>query len=152
MKLFRVLLCVTVVVATLITGCTKPTTNDLPKQDIAVTYYTIDGAWQLTEWQGVELTQGTELYIAFNRKEQSFEMWDNLRSMYMIKTTGKFMIEQNEYGKYILSGWYDYGVGDWANDYIVQMPQSADAMLWHNTSTDETMKFKRIESLPEFNN
>lgn len=153
MRFFRLLLTISVaVIATLATGCQSPDGGDTPQQEIAVTYYTINGAWQLTTWNGKELDAGTQLFIEFDRKEQRFEIWDNIGSMYMTQTTGGFTIEKNEYEEYILAGWYDYGVGDWASDYSVNMPQSGDSMTWRSTTTPETMTFTRIESIPEFNN
>ena len=113
MRLFRLFFTTSVaMLAALASGCQTPDSEREPEQIKAVTYYTIDGVWRLEELNDKPLSEDTMLYIDFDRKEHRFEMWDNFDSMYMTKTTGMFAIEQDEYERYILSGWYDYGVGD----------------------------------------
>lgn len=151
MRLFRLFFTTSVaMLAALASGCQTPNSEREPEQIKAVTYYTIDGVWELTELNDKPLSEDTMLYIDFDRKEHRFEMWDNFDSMYMTKTTGMFAIEQDEYERYILSGWYDYGVGDWASDYIVEMTILGDYMLWQSMSNNEKMLLRRVEELPEF--
>lgn len=151
MRLFRLFFTTSVaMLAALASGCQTPDSEREPEQIKAVTYYTIDGVWELTELNDKPLSENTMLYIDFDRKEHRFEMWDNFDSMYMTKTTGMFAIEQDEYERYILSGWYDYGVGDWASDYIVEMTILGDYMLWQSMSNNEKMLLRRVEELPEF--
>lgn len=151
MRLFRLFFTTSVaMLAALASGCQTPDSEREPEQIKAVTYYTIDGVWELTELNDKPLSEDTMLYIDFDRKEHRFEMWDNFDSMYMTKTTGMFTIEQDEYERYILSGWYDYGVGDWASDYIVEMTILGDYMLWQSMSNNEKMLLRRVEELPEF--
>lgn len=151
MRLFRLFFTTSVaMLAALASGCQTPDSEREPEQIKAVTYYTIDGVWELTELNDKPLSEDTMLYIDFDRKEHRFEMWDNFDSMYMTKTTGMFAIEQDEYERYILSGWYDYGVGDWASDYIVEMTILGDYMLWQSMSNNEKMLLRRVEKLPEF--
>lgn len=149
MRLFRLFFTTSVaMLAALASGCQTPDSEREPEQIKAVTYYTIDGVWELTELNDKPLSEDTMLYIDFDRKEHRFEMWDNFDSMYMTKTTGMFAIEQDEYERYILSGWYDYGVGDWASDYIVEMTILGDYMLWQSMSNNEKMLLRRVEELP----
>lgn len=151
MRLFRLFFTTSVAMLTaLASGCQTPDSEREPEQIKAVTYYTIDGVWELTELNDKSLSEDTMLYIDFDRKEHRFEMWDNFDSMYMTKTTGMFAIEQDEYERYILSGWYDYGVGDWASDYIVEMTILGDYMLWQSMSNNEKMLLRRVEELPKF--
>ena len=151
MRLFRLFFTTSVaMLAALASGCQTPDSERELEQIKAVTYYTIDGVWELTELNDKPLSEDTMLYIDFDRKEHRFEMWDNFDSMYMTKTTGMFAIEQDEYERYILSGWYDYGVGDWASDYIVEMTILGDYMLWQSMSNNEKMLLRRVEELPEF--
>lgn len=151
MRLFRLFFTTSVaMLAALASGCQTPDSERETEQIKAVTYYTIDGVWRLEELNDKPLSEDTMLYIDFDRKEHRFEMWDNFDSMYMTKTTGMFAIEQDEYERYILSGWYDYGVGDWASDYIVEMTILGDYMLWQSMSNNEKMLLRRVEELPEF--
>ena len=138
-------------VALLATGCEKPV--PLPQEEsIAVTYNTLDGCWQLTMWQGRPIDDDTYLYIEFDRHERRFEMWDNLNSMYPVKSSGSFAISQEEDGSYTLSGSYDYGVGNWNSDYQVSLSNKGNEMKWISQSGPfEAMDFVRIDTLPELN-
>lgn len=136
--------------AVIFAGCQNK--NDKPSGEqpmMAVTYASLDGAWMLDSWNHEPLMEGTCCYVEFNRSEQRFTMWDNMGSMYVRQTTGSFRIEQDEYKRYILSGRYDNGVGDWSSEYIVSMPQPGDEMIWQATNNNDVATYRRIESIPE---
>ena len=140
-----------VAVALLAAGCDKGTHEEQAKSpNKAVTYYTIDGVWMLEQWNGAPLAEGTLLYVVLDRKEHRFEMWDNLASMYPTMRSGGFLLSVDEMSRDIISGWYDYGVGDWTNDYIVELSAEGDRMLWRAVSGDEQMQFVEVDALPEF--
>ena len=130
-------------------GCEKPT--PLPSNEtIAVTYSSLDGSWELSNLQGVPIAEDTYLYISFDRREHRYTMWDNLNSMYATDTTGTFTITEEEDGTYTLSGTYDYGVGDWNNEYSVTLSEGGNRMLWRaKTGTHEVMEFRHIDEIPE---
>ena len=152
MKLFRVMRSFAIVALALsITGCDKESeVHNTEKQNMAVTYYTIDGVWQLVEWNDAPLAEGTLLYIDLDRKEHRFEMWDNLNSMYPTMRSGSFLLSVDDKQRDILSGGYDYGVGDWASDYIVELSAEGDSMVWRAIANDEKMRFVEVDELPEF--
>lgn len=152
MKLFREILSFALVATALLaTGCDKEEgVGNTDKQNMAVTYYTIDGVWQLVEWNDAPLAEGTLLYIDLDRKEHRFEMWDNLNSMYPTMRSGSFLLSVDDKQRDIISGWYDYGVGDWASDYIVELSAEGDSMVWRALSNDEKMYFVEVDELPEF--
>lgn len=131
-------------------GCEKPVNNTLPEPSIAVTYKSIAGAWELTEWNNEPLIEGTYLYVAFDSKEHRFEMWDNLNSMYPTMRSGSFILSVDDMQRDIISGWYDYGVGDWASDYIVELSAEGDRMVWSAIANEEKMSFVEVDELPEF--
>jgi hypothetical protein len=101
-------------------------------------------------WQGTELAEDTYLYIEFDRSSRHYTMWDNIGSMYATDTTGSFTITEEEDGTYTLSGTYDYGVGDWSNDYRVVLTHEGEHMQWRARSSNQTMDFVRVEAMPEF--
>ena len=149
MRVINRLFAAFVAIATLaIAGCEKPAPlpNDVT---IAVTYSAIDGCWQLTKWQGKPLANDTYLYVEFDRSEHRYTMWDNINSMYGIDTTGTFSITEQEDGSYTLSGTYDYGVGDWSNDYTISLHDEGNTMLW--LAPEVNMEFERIAEIPELN-
>lgn len=147
MRLFRLLLSVTLMlVAITTTSCEKPA--PLPSDErVDVTYYNIDGCWELYMFHGAPLQEDTYLYIEFSRSDHRYQMWDNLNSMYGISTTGTFYITEED-GTYTLSGNYDHGAGDWSSNYKVEM-SSTDNMTWRSTET--ILDFRRIDSIPEIN-
>ena len=151
MRLFRLLLSVTLMLGAISTmSCEKPA--PLPSDEkVAVTYYNIDGCWELSQLNGRPLQENTYLYIEFSRGDHSYQMWDNFNSMYGVCTTGTFYITEEEDGTYTLSGTYDYGVGDWSNDYRVVLTHEGDHMQWRALSANQTMDFVRVEAMPEFN-
>ena len=135
-------------VAIVVAACEKPV-NDLTEPVIEVTTKRLDGAWQLSTWNGEALAEGTYLYIEFDGKNRRFEMWDNLGSMYVQHKTGSFTVSQDSEERYIINGQYDYGVGDWNDNYVVRMLANGEEMEW--TTDEEMMSFKRIEEIPELN-
>ena len=151
MRLFYRLLATALIAATTFAvSCEKPA--PLPNEkSMAVTYATLDGSWQLTMWQGTPMAEDTYLYIEFDRREHRYTMWDNIDSMYATDTTGTFTITEEEDGTYTLSGTYDYGVGDWSNDYRVVLTHEGEHMQWRALSANQTMDFVRVEAMPEFN-
>ena len=147
MRLLRVLLMATIALCTCVSCGKEAPFEDVTQKDTTVTYSTIEGCWQLTHLDGTELLTETMLYAKFSRHDRSFELWDNIGSMYMRKSTGYFTITQDESGACWLSGRYDNGVGDWMEEYRIEM-LDAERMQLRATSC---MEFKRIERLPEFN-
>ena len=149
MKLLRPIFTTLLLIATLATvGCEKPA--PLPEErPIVVNYASIEGAWQLTHWQGAPLDANSYLYIEFDRSERRFTMWDNFDSMYATPTTGTFTIAEEEDGTYTLSGTYDHGVGDWSYSYAVKIMNNGDSMQWHARGGPDLMVFERIDEIPE---
>lgn len=131
-------------------SCEKPIVdNEQPLPQPDVTYETIAGAWQLTEWRGEALSEQTLLYIEFDDESRRFEMWDNIGSMYTQHKSGTFSIAQNDQKEFVLTGTYDNGVGDWANVYTVRMMAQGEKMVWY--AEDENSIFNRISEIPELN-
>ena len=131
-------------------SCEKPVVdNEQPLPQPDVTYETIAGAWQLTEWRGEALSEQIFLYIEFDDESRRFEMWDNIGSMYTQHKSGTFSIAQNDQKEFVLTGTYDNGVGDWANVYTVRMMAQGEKMVWY--AEDENSIFSRISEIPELN-
>ena len=58
---------------------------------LEVTPANLRGTWKLVEWNnGEQVPEGTYCYIVFNRKEQTFEMYQKFDSMYGRHITGSF--------------------------------------------------------------
>ena len=129
------------------TSCDDDEKTDIPT--LPVTPANLNGTWQLAEWNGQSLAEGTYCYITFNRKEQTFEIYQKFDSMYARYITGDFSIEKDPYLGYVISGEYDFGNGEWNNDYIVTDLLEAGSMIW--TAKDDAgdvSKYVRCDEVP----
>ena len=123
-------------------------TPETPSLD--VTPANIDGVWQLSEWNGSPLAEGTYCYVVFHRRERTFEMYQKFDSMYARYITGSFHIENDPYIGFIITGVYDYGNGDWNNEYVVTDFLETGSMVWTTRGDDsDVSKYVRCESVPE---
>ncbi|MBR5106185.1 MAG: hypothetical protein IKU93_07120, partial [Alistipes sp.] len=128
-------------------GCTEPDNNGTLFLD--VTPNNIKGVWRLESYDnGVKLAEGSYYYIVFDRSERTFVTYDNLASMEMVKTSGRYDIMTD--GAAVIRGMYDFGRGDWEHSYYVRN-LTTDSMLWVATD-DETITqvYVRAELPEEF--
>ena len=108
---------------------------------LEVTPANLNGTWELSEWN---------CYITFNRKEQTFEMYQKFDSMYARYITGNFSIEVDPYLGSIISGDYDFGNGDWNNKYIVTDLLESGSMIWTaKDDENDVNKYIRCDKVPE---
>ena len=128
-------------------GCTEPDNNGTLFLD--VTPNNIKGVWRLESYDnGVKLAEGSYYYIVFDRSERTFVTYDNLASMEMVKTSGRYDIMTD--GAAVIRGMYDFGRGDWEHSYYVRN-LTTDSMWWVATD-DETITqvYVRAELPEEF--
>ena len=71
---------------------------------LPVTAANLNGTWQLAEWNGQPMTEGTYCYITFNRRELTFEMYQKFDSMYSRNITGRISLEKDQYLRYVIRG------------------------------------------------
>ena len=117
---------------------------------LAVTPANLNGTWELAEWNGQPLAEGTYCYVTFDRKEQTFEMYQKFDSMYARHITGSFSIEEDPYLGSVISGVYDFGNGDWNNEYIVTDLLETGSMVWTaKDNENDVNKYVRCETVPE---
>lgn len=113
-----------------------------------VNYSTISGTWMLTEFNGKALEEGQYVYITFNRKEHTFEMYDNMGSMYSHKSTGTFEITEDDEIGYILTGEYDFSHDAW-KEYVVS-EMTAETMKWTvKDDAEDISVYTRCAEIPE---
>ena len=96
---------------------------------LEVTANNIAGEWQLSSWKGAPLAEGSYVYIAFDRRERTFCIYQNLDSFSTRELTGAFYIETDPELGAVIRGSYDYDRGDWAHRYIVTS-LTANEMVW----------------------
>ena len=96
---------------------------------LEITANNIAGEWQLSSWKGAPLAEGSYVYIAFDRRERTFCIYQNLDSFSTRELTGAFYIETDPELGAVIRGSYDYDRGDWAHRYIVTS-LTANEMVW----------------------
>lgn len=109
----------------------------------------IAGTWQLTQFGGATLAEGSYVYIEFIRKDAKFEMYQNLDSFLSRKLTGRFNILEEEGQGTVIRGQYDHGTGDWKHVYRID-EFTAERMVW--TAVDDPQDvsvYERCAGIPE---
>ena len=75
-------------------------------------------------------------------------MYQKFDSMYPRRVTGCFSIDKEADKGYILSGKYDYGMGDWNNSYIVTSLFSESMVLTADAGNGDVCKYVRCNEVP----
>ena len=101
---------------------------DTPKS-LDVTPNNISGSWRLESSCGEPLAEGLYVYIDFDRKERSFELYQNTDSFSTRYITGRYFIYTDAEAGAIIRGDYDYGNGSWTHRYVVT-DLTSKRMVW----------------------
>ena len=147
MNKVKMLIAAAFAVMSLISCTEKP---EVTVEYLDVNANNISGRWELVEWNGAPLTEGTYVYLDIVRNDRTYTMYQNLDSFTNVphKVTGSYYIEYDPELGAILRGNYDHDSGDWAHRYIVK-DLTANEMSWI-ASDDQTFiqKFVRVDSIP----
>lgn len=124
--------------------------EEVKVETLEVTPANLNGTWQLVEWNGQPITEGTYCYISFVRKDKTFEMYQKFDSMYARFLSGTFEIENDDNWGYIVSGKYDNSLGGrWNNSYIVTELLSSGSMIWTmKDDAGDVSKYIRCDEIP----
>ena len=107
----------------------------------------IQGDWELVEWSGNTLAEGTYVYIEFTRRNQRFTIYQNEDSFLPRMIEGDYNITIDEELGAVIRGKYDYN-GDWSHRYIVR-DLTAKSMTWIAVDDPANIQlFQRIDSIP----
>ena len=144
----RIKILITTVLSALMVSCTEKPVETVEYLDVNAN--NISGNWELVEWNGSPLTEGTYVYLNIVRNDRTYTMYQNLDSFNNVPhvVTGSYYIEYDPELGAIIRGNYDHDSGDWAHRYIVK-DLTADLMYWV-AKDDPTFiqKFIRVESIP----
>lgn len=147
MNKVKMLIAVAFAVMSLISCTEKP---EVTVEYLDVNANNISGKWELVEWNGAPLTEGTYVYLDIVRNDRTYTMYQNLDSFTNVphKVTGSYYIEYDPELGAILRGNYDHDSGDWAHRYIVK-DLTATEMYWI-AKDDRTFiqKYVRVDSIP----
>lgn len=145
-NIFRLMAIVMLLICS--TSCSDDDAPEIVR--LEVTNANLNGVWQLAEWNGQPLTEDTYCYIKFNRKDQTFEMYQKFDSMYARYITGNFKIRKDPYLGAVISGTYDYGNGDWNNEYNVTELLESGSMVWVAVDdASDIHKYVRCDEVPD---
>ena len=147
MNKVKMLIAAAFAVMSLISCTEKP---EVTVEYLDVNANNISGKWELVEWNGSPLTEGTYVYLDIVRNDRTYTMYQNLDSFTNVphKVTGSYYIEYEPELGAILRGNYDHDSGDWAHRYIVK-DLTATEMYWI-AKDDRTFiqKYVRVDSIP----
>lgn len=128
-------------------SCSDGMDNVAP-ETLEVTPHNISGVWQLVLVKGTALPDGVYCYIEYIRKDRKFVMYQNFDSMYPRRITGVYSIENDKKCGAVLTGKYDFGMGEWNDEYIVSELYT-DEMMLVAKSTEEICRYVRCNEVPE---
>lgn len=141
----RISLLLITLICCLLTGCQDDDPILLP-EEMAVTYNSLAGSWELVEYCGSTLPEGTYMTLTFDRRNHTVEMEGNLNSAYATTRTSSFEISGDDYYGYTLSGSYGAVAGDWQYSYQVTM-RVDNTMTWIADAEEPmTQLYRRIET------
>lgn len=146
MKKILILLSIIAIAAV---SCEK---DSMPEEapQLEVNANNISGQWELVEWNGISLTDGTYVYLDIVRNDKTYTMYQNLDSFSNVPhvVTGSYRLSTDEELGAIIRGTYDHDSGEWSHRYIIKS-LTANEMLW--VATDDhsfSQKFIRVDTIP----
>ena len=137
------------IIAIAVVSCEKNPMREDPPQ-LEVNANNISGQWELVEWNGENLTEGTYVYLDIVRNDKTYTMYQNLDSFSNVPhvITGSYRLSTDEELGAIIRGTYDHDSGEWSHRYIIQS-LTANEMFW--VAKDDpsfTQKFRRVSTIP----
>lgn len=114
-----------------------------------VTYASVAGIWQLTQWNGEAFNDSRYCYLVLDRKDRVFEIYQNLDSSRARHITGTYELKEDEYLGVLFEGEYDHGLGFLNNIYVISMP-TGESMKWVvSDDPADVSVYTRCASVPE---
>ena len=123
--------------------------QDNGPEPLEVNTNNISGKWELVEWNGAPMAEGTYVYMDIERGK-TYTMYQNLDSFNNIPhvITGSYNLAADPELGAIIRGSYDHDNGDWSHRYIIK-DLYENEMLW--VAKDDpsfTQKFRRVSTIP----
>lgn len=149
MKLLNKISIFLMFVPVLLCSCSKEAPEEL---SLEVSYNTVSGIWELTKWNGQELSEGSYFWMSVDRRDRKFVIYQKIDSMYGRKITGTYSLRRDEVYGSIISGVYDYGAGNWANEYIVSDILPSGTMVWKvlEIESEDVSVYTKRDEIPSW--
>lgn len=149
MNRFKLSLLLVAAAMTIAVSCEK---QELPSQPVylEVNANNISGQWELSEWNGAPLAEGTYVYLDIVRNDKKYTMYQNLDSFADVPhiVSGTFNLDTDPVIGTVIRGNYDHDAGDWAHRYIIRQ-LTASSMVWVAKDDPEFVQlFVRVDSIP----
>ena len=130
-------------------SCEKEENNAQPQQ-LEVNAHNISGQWELVNWNGSGLAEGTYVYLDIVRNDKTYTMYQNMDSFTNVPhvLTGSYVLSTDVELGAIIRGIYDHDCGEWSHRYIIKSLTSNE-MVW--VATDDasfTQTFVRVDNIP----
>ena len=122
--------------------------EDAPQ--LEVNAHNISGQWELVEWNGEYLAEGTYVYLDIVRNDKTYTMYQNMDSFTNVPhvITGSYHLSTDPELGAIIRGTYDHDCGEWSHRYIIQS-LTADKMIWVTTDNRSSYQvFLRVKDIP----
>ena len=123
--------------------------QDNGREPLEVNTNNISGKWELVEWNGAPMAEGTYVYMDIERGK-TYTMYQNLDSFSNIPhvITGAYNLATDPELGAIIRGSYDHDNGEWSHRYIIK-DLTATKMTWvAKDDPDFVQKYVRVESIP----
>lgn len=110
--------------------CSKPD-NGGEEPLLEVNRNNISGEWELVEWNGNSLEEGTFFRITLVRNDGTFTIVQNMDAFPEIprEITGRYDLREDEVYGSVISGIYDHDSGFWSHEYSISS-LTAVRMQW----------------------
>ena len=130
-------------------SCEKEENNAQPQQ-LEVNAHNISGQWELVQWNGNALVEGTYVYLDIVRNDKTYTMYQNMDSFTNVPhvITGSYALSTDVELGAIIRGIYDHDCGEWSHRYVIKSLTS-NTMEW--VAVDDasfTQTYIRVESIP----
>ena len=131
-------------------SCDKNDPSEPVEELLEVNANNLSGKWQLSEWDGNVLAEGTYVYLDIVRNGQTYTMYQNMDSFSNVPhvITGKYTLTTDPELGTIIRGSYDHDNGEWTDRYIVRTLTS-DTMIWVPTDNQSSYQvFLKVKDIP----
>ena len=131
-------------------SCSKNDGSEWQEPQLEVNANNISGKWELVEWNGAPLADGTYVYLNIFRNDRTYAMYHNMDSFADVPhvVSGSYYIDMDVELGAVIRGNYDHDSGDWAHRYVVKS-LTASSMVWVAKDDESFVQvFGRIEQIP----
>ena len=131
-------------------SCDKNDLSEPVEELLEVNANNLSGKWQLFEWDGNFLAEGTYVYLDIVRNGQTYTMYQNMDSFSNVPHViiGKYTLTTDPELGTIIRGSYDHDNGEWTDRYIVRTLTS-DTMIWVPTDNQSSYQvFLKVKDIP----